>query len=299
MACRDAPAAAPARDADQLTTNRLPHSAAALGNSPSGLIVSSSEKQKIHTLMKPYRARFLTQFRIAHTHIQLTSFTKGAGLLHWSCESVPAAAASTMVPAHSFLPPLSHRSCAAAGRCCQHCRSNTVVESTIPTFHLFAQYNFNINTFLLPLPATENELHPFKNNLRDLRSIKARFCRPIDSHWRSGDKSREPLRDFAQSITFGPVIAYCVFMKTAQIVSATAAGTLTIGGDFTVNRMGYGAMRVTGAGIWGPPADRPAALATLRRAMELNVNLIDTADSYGPNVSEELIAEVLYPIRLD
>jgi pyridoxine 4-dehydrogenase len=84
-------------------------------------------------------------------------------------------------------------------------------------------------------------------------------------------------------------------MNTPQIVSAEAAGTLTIGGDLTVNRMGYGAMRITGAGIWGPPADKAAALATLRRAVELDVNLIDTADSYGPKVSEELIAEALHP----
>src|SRR5271165_6575595 len=78
-------------------------------------------------------------------------------------------------------------------------------------------------------------------------------------------------------------------------LSATSAGTFTLGGDLTVNRLGYGAMRITGKGIWGPPADRPAALATLRRAIELGVNLIDTADSYGPGVSEELIAEALYP----
>src|SRR6202142_1836461 len=85
------------------------------------------------------------------------------------------------------------------------------------------------------------------------------------------------------------------FMSKAQTISATASGTLTIGGDLTVNRMGYGAMRITGAGIWGPPADKAAALATLRRAIGLDVNLIDTADSYGPKVSEELIAEALYP----
>jgi pyridoxine 4-dehydrogenase len=78
-------------------------------------------------------------------------------------------------------------------------------------------------------------------------------------------------------------------------VSAAAAGTFTIGGDLTVNRMGYGAMRITGEGIWGEPKDKPGALATLRRAVELNVNLIDTADSYGPYVSEELIAEALFP----
>ena len=81
---------------------------------------------------------------------------------------------------------------------------------------------------------------------------------------------------------------------TLQPTSASAAGTIQIG-DLAVNRMGYGAMRITGKGVWGPPADRDAALATLRRAVELGVNLIDTADSYGPNVSEELIAEALYP----
>jgi pyridoxine 4-dehydrogenase len=84
-------------------------------------------------------------------------------------------------------------------------------------------------------------------------------------------------------------------MSEAQAISAAAAGTFTIGGDLTVNRLGYGAMRITGPGIWGPPKDKDAALATLRRAIELGVNLIDTADSYGPNVSEELIAEALYP----
>ena len=84
-------------------------------------------------------------------------------------------------------------------------------------------------------------------------------------------------------------------MSKAQTISAAASGTFTIGGDLTVNRMGYGAMRITGPGIWGPPSDKAAALATLRRTVELDVNLIDTADSYGPKVSEELIAEALYP----
>src|SRR5487761_1090179 len=84
-------------------------------------------------------------------------------------------------------------------------------------------------------------------------------------------------------------------MNKEQTLSAAAAGTFTIGGDLTVNRMGYGAMRITGPGIWGPPADKAAALATVRKAIELGVNLIDTADSYGPNISEELIAEALYP----
>jgi pyridoxine 4-dehydrogenase len=87
---------------------------------------------------------------------------------------------------------------------------------------------------------------------------------------------------------------------TAEMtVSAAAAGTFTIGPftdqALTVNRMGYGAMRITGEGIWGEPKDKPGALATLRRAVELNVNLIDTADSYGPYVSEDLIAEALFP----
>jgi pyridoxine 4-dehydrogenase len=82
---------------------------------------------------------------------------------------------------------------------------------------------------------------------------------------------------------------------TTHPISAAAAGTLTLGGDLTVNRLGYGAMRITGKGVWGQPEDRDGALATLRRAVELDVNFIDTADSYGPNISEELIAEALHP----
>lgn len=80
-----------------------------------------------------------------------------------------------------------------------------------------------------------------------------------------------------------------------ETISASAAGTVTLGGELTVNRMGFGAMRITGPGIWGPPKDHAAALGVLRRAVELDVNFIDTADSYGPNVSEELIAEALSP----
>jgi len=76
---------------------------------------------------------------------------------------------------------------------------------------------------------------------------------------------------------------------------AAAAGTITIGGTRTVNRLGFGGMRLTGEGVWGPPRDRDAALAVLRRAVELGVNCIDTADSYGPEVSEELIAAALAP----
>jgi pyridoxine 4-dehydrogenase len=84
----------------------------------------------------------------------------------------------------------------------------------------------------------------------------------------------------------------------SSTTSAAAAGTITLG-DLTVNRLGYGAMRITGKGIWGPPADHAAAIATLRRAVELGVNFIDTADSYGPDVSEKLIAEALHPYPAD
>ena len=77
--------------------------------------------------------------------------------------------------------------------------------------------------------------------------------------------------------------------------TAAAAGTIDVGGDLTVNRLGFGAMRITGRGIWGEPPSRDQAIATLRRVVELGVNFIDTADSYGPSVSEELIAEALHP----
>ena len=87
--------------------------------------------------------------------------------------------------------------------------------------------------------------------------------------------------------------------KKATSLSAATAGTIELGGELTVNRLGFGAMRLTGDGIWGPPKDRAAAIAVLRRAVELGVNFIDTADSYGPNVSEELIAEVLAPYPKD
>jgi pyridoxine 4-dehydrogenase len=82
-------------------------------------------------------------------------------------------------------------------------------------------------------------------------------------------------------------------------VSASLAGSISLGGKVSVHRLGYGAMRLTGDGIWGPPKDRKAALAVLRRAVELCVNFIDTADSYGPGISEELIAEALFPYPKD
>jgi pyridoxine 4-dehydrogenase len=77
------------------------------------------------------------------------------------------------------------------------------------------------------------------------------------------------------------------------------ATTFSIGGQLSVNRIGYGAMRITGKGIWGPPKDKEEAIRVLKRAVELGVNFIDTADSYGPHISEELIAEALYPYPAD
>ena len=84
-----------------------------------------------------------------------------------------------------------------------------------------------------------------------------------------------------------------------QDISASLAGTFSLLGERAVNRLGFGAMRITGDGVWGPPRDRARALAVLRRAVELGVNFIDTADSYGPSVSEELIAEALFPYPKD
>jgi len=82
---------------------------------------------------------------------------------------------------------------------------------------------------------------------------------------------------------------------TDQARPASASGTFALGGDLDVTRLGYGAMRITGEGIWGPPADHDESIRVLRRAVELGVTLIDTADSYGPFVSEDLIAEALHP----
>jgi pyridoxine 4-dehydrogenase len=82
---------------------------------------------------------------------------------------------------------------------------------------------------------------------------------------------------------------------TTETLNAAESGTFLLGGDLPVHRFGFGAMRVTGNGVWGPPKDHDESLAVLRRAIELGVNLIDTAESYGPHVSEELIAEALHP----
>jgi aryl-alcohol dehydrogenase-like predicted oxidoreductase len=84
-------------------------------------------------------------------------------------------------------------------------------------------------------------------------------------------------------------------MSEVRAANAAAAGEIDVGGDLTVHRLGFGAMRVTGSGIWGDPPSRDEAKALLRRAVELGVNFIDTADAYGPEVSEELIAEALAP----
>jgi pyridoxine 4-dehydrogenase len=84
-------------------------------------------------------------------------------------------------------------------------------------------------------------------------------------------------------------------MTPSTVAPAARSGTFLLGGDLPVHRLGFGAMRLTGRGIWGEPRDRPEAIAVLRRALELGINLIDTADSYGPEVSERLIAEALYP----
>src|SRR5438128_9442384 len=88
-------------------------------------------------------------------------------------------------------------------------------------------------------------------------------------------------------------------MENTRSLSAASSGTISLGGELTVHRLGFGAMRITGDGIWGPPKDPAAAIAVLRRAVELGINFIDTADSYGPNVSEELIAEALAPYPKD
>ena len=125
----------------------------------------------------------------------------------------------------------------------------------------------------------------------------------IDRHGR-GRRSVRPVHDDPLSgpepspsaAWFRPLGGAGIFWDVAiETTDAAAAGTVGLGGDLQVRRLGYGAMRITGDGIWGPPKDRDAAIAVLRRAVELGVNFIDTADSYGPEVSEELIAEALHP----
>src|SRR2546421_9217936 len=84
-------------------------------------------------------------------------------------------------------------------------------------------------------------------------------------------------------------------MQRTNQPPVAASGTFTIGGDLTIYRLGFGTMRLTGPGVWGPPKNKDESIAVLRRAVELGVNLIDTADSYGPEVAESLIAAALYP----
>ena len=79
--------------------------------------------------------------------------------------------------------------------------------------------------------------------------------------------------------------------------SASQSGSFKVGGEIKVNRLGFGAMRITGPGIWGPPRDKEEALRTLKRLPELGVNFIDTADAYGPEVSENLLHEALFPYK--
>src|SRR4051794_11340579 len=86
---------------------------------------------------------------------------------------------------------------------------------------------------------------------------------------------------------------------TMQTSNAAQSGTFRLGGDLAVHRLGFGAMRITGDGIFGPPKDRAESIAVLKRAIDLGVNLIDTAESYGPHVSEQLIADALYPYPKD
>src|ERR1700754_3237250 len=99
---------------------------------------------------------------------------------------------------------------------------------------------------------------------------------------------------FAPAVTSDPSSASKGTITMTQI-DAGLSGKFTIGGDIIINRLGFGAMRITGPGIWGEPEDRPEALRVLKRLPEVGVNFIDTADSYGPFVSEDLIAEALYP----
>src|SRR6185503_8851504 len=109
-------------------------------------------------------------------------------------------------------------------------------------------------------------------------------------------------RQYCRSRCCGAVRRYIASTMTRgrrEMTTANAAksGTFKIGGDLAVNRLGFGAMRIVGKGVWGEPEDRDEALRTLKRVPELGINLIDTADSYGPEISERLIREALYPYK--
>jgi pyridoxine 4-dehydrogenase len=113
---------------------------------------------------------------------------------------------------------------------------------------------------------------------------------PVVGEVTNGTTSATRSREVAE-----PAPAHAHGMADTTTRTAAAADTIDLGGDLTVRRLGFGAMRITGPGIWGEPPDREEAKATLRRVVELGVNFIDTADSYGPEVSETLIAEALHP----
>jgi aryl-alcohol dehydrogenase-like predicted oxidoreductase len=96
-------------------------------------------------------------------------------------------------------------------------------------------------------------------------------------------------------VRLGQTIMQNTSIQDSEERLAGKAGEFLLGNDLRIARLGFGAMRITGKGIWGQPADRAEAIRVLRRAVELGINFIDTADSYGPSVSEEIIAEALYP----
>src|SRR5215213_6289685 len=151
----------------------------------------------------------------------------------------------------------------------QHCRkpgAGRLATSTVPSF---SQYSRQASQYFLPLAPCRFVGNSWMAAPSVWRCV---VTSQDDDLWR---------KEYQMPVTTG--------------ATAADAGTVDLGGDITVNRLGFGAMRITGRGIWGDPPDRDDARAVLRRAIELGVNFIDTADSYGPHVSEELIAEALHP----
>src|SRR3954471_18060239 len=142
------------------------------------------------------------------------------------------------------------------------------------------------------------------SNRRRPCPMTADFCTwwyPVGSGPAVAPTSAYVNRSAPRSLSFTPPACHprrTVRKMTTQSV-AQGSGTFSVGGDLAVNRLGFGAMRLTGKGVWGPPDDRDECIRVLRRAVELGVNFIDTADSYGPFVSERLIAEALHPYPPD
>src|SRR3954464_8698565 len=138
------------------------------------------------------------------------------------------------------------------------------------------------------------------SNRRRPCPMTADFCTwwyPVGSGPAVAPTSAYVNRSAPRSLSFTPPACHprrTVRKMTTQSV-AQGSGTFSVGGDLAVNRLGFGAMRLTGKGVWGPPADRDECVRVLRRAVELGVNFIDTADSYGPYFSEEIIHEALHP----